>query len=70
VRLHDVRHGVATTLLERGVHPAIASAVLGHSSPAFTMGTYQHVLDGMTEVAAEALAAAFADLQSRPETSG
>lgn len=59
VRLHDVRHGVATTMLDRGVHPAIASAVLGHASPAFTMSTYQHVLDGMTDQAADALGIAF-----------
>lgn len=55
VRLHDVRHGVATTMLAKGVHPAIASAVLGHASPAFTMKAYQHVLDGMTDVAADAI---------------
>jgi integrase len=45
----------ATTLLEKRVHPAIASAVLGHSSTAFTMNTYQHVLDGMTQAAADAI---------------
>jgi len=59
VRLHDCRHAVATTMLDRGVHPAIASAVLGHASPAFTMSTYQHVLDGMTDQAADALGIAF-----------
>jgi integrase len=42
-------------MLERGVHPGIASAALGHSSPAFTMSVYQHVLDGMGEVAAKAI---------------
>jgi integrase len=57
-RLHDVRHAVATAMLERGVHPAIASASLGHSSPAFTMSTYQHVIDGMADQAAAALDAA------------
>lgn len=57
-RLHDVRHGVATVLLDRGVHPAITSAVLGHSNVAFTMTTYQHVLDGMTARAASELDAA------------
>jgi integrase len=54
-RLHDARHAVATTMLATGVHPAIASAVLGHSSPGFTMSTYQHVVDGMTDQAATAL---------------
>jgi integrase len=59
-RLHDCRHAVATAMLAKGVHPAIASAVLGHSSPAFTMSVYQHVTDGMTEQAAVALEAALA----------
>ena len=59
-RLHDLRHGVATVMLEQGVHPAIASAVLGHSSVAFTMDTYQHVIDHMTDQAATALDNAFA----------
>lgn len=39
VRLHDARHGVATAMLEHNVHPAIASAVLGHASESFTMST-------------------------------
>ena len=58
-RLHDLRHGVATALLEQKVHPGIASALLGDSSPAFTMSQYQHVLDGMTDQAAGALDQAF-----------
>ncbi len=47
-------------MLEQGVHPAVASAMLGHSSVAFTMDTYQDVLDQMTEQAATALDDAFA----------
>lgn len=58
IRLHDVRHGVATAFLEQGLHPAIASAALGHSSEAFTMSQYQHVSDRMTEKAAVAIEAA------------
>jgi integrase len=42
-------------MLERNVHPAIASAVLGHASESFTMSTYQHVTPRMTETAAEVL---------------
>lgn len=53
VRLHDVRHGVATALLKGGVHPAIASAVLGHARVAFTLDVYSHVDVGMTATAAE-----------------
>lgn len=59
MRLHDVRHGYATALLAQGVHPAIASAALGHATPGFTMSVYQHVLDEMTDQAAAAIDAAF-----------
>jgi integrase len=59
MRLHDCRHGVASALLAKNVHPAIASAVLGHARVAFTMDTYQHLLDGMTAQAAKALDEAF-----------
>jgi integrase len=56
VRLHDVRHGVATALLADGRVPmAVISALLGHSSTAFTGDTYAHVTEEMTGVAADAL---------------
>ncbi|MCZ7526590.1 MAG: tyrosine-type recombinase/integrase [Acidimicrobiia bacterium] len=55
VRLHDLRHAYATALLEGGVHPGVASAVLGHASPAFTMSAYQHVMDHQADRAAAAL---------------
>lgn len=54
-RLHDCRHGFATTLLERGVDPAITSAVLGHSSTYFTADVYQHVSNRLAGLAAEAI---------------
>lgn len=54
-RLHDVRHGVATALLKGGVHPAIASAVLGHARVAFILDVYSHVDVGMTATAADEL---------------
>lgn len=59
VRLHDLRHAVATVWLEQGLHPGIASAALGHASPAFTMSVYQHVSPEMSDRAAAALDAAF-----------
>ncbi len=59
MRLHDVRHGVATMMLQEDVHMAIASAVLGHADPAFTMRTYQHMTDGMSDSAASAIGNAF-----------
>lgn len=59
-RLHDLRHAFATMMLSGGVHPAITSAVLGHASASFTMLTYQHVLDGMTDQAATVIDEALA----------
>lgn len=54
-RLHDVRHGYATALLTEGVHPKIASEALGHSSVAFTLDTYSHVVQGLQDKAADAI---------------
>ena len=56
VRLHDLRHTHATLLLKAGVPIKVVSERLGHSSPAFTMATYQHVLPGMQREAAETFA--------------
>jgi integrase len=42
MRLHDVRHGVATVLARSGLAPFETSELLGHASPAFTMSVYQH----------------------------
>ncbi len=42
-------------MLDKEIHPAITSAVLGHSNVAFTMNQYQHVVEGMTDRAAAAL---------------
>lgn len=49
-----MRHAVGTTWLEKGLQPAITAA-LGHSTPAFTMSVYQHVVDRMGEQAAAVL---------------
>jgi integrase len=56
IRLHDLRHTHATLLLKAGVPIKVVSERLGHSSPAFTMATYQHVLRGMQREAAETFA--------------
>jgi len=54
-RFHDLRHGFATTLLTAGVHPKVVSEALGHTSVAFTLTVYSHVLPSMQEVAAQAI---------------
>jgi integrase len=58
VRFHDLRHAYATQLLKAGVHPKIVSEALGHSSTAFTMDQYSHVVPSMQEAAADAIGAA------------
>ena len=45
-------HAHATILLKAGVHVKVVSERLGHSSPAFTMTVYQHVIPGMQADAA------------------
>jgi integrase len=59
VRLHDLRHGVATALAKSGTPPLVTSRVLGHSDPAFTMRVYQHVDEEMVDRAAQGIESAF-----------
>lgn len=39
VRLHDLRHGVASQLARKGIHPFMVSKLMGHSSVSFTLDT-------------------------------
>lgn len=59
VRLHDLRHGVATALANSGTPGVVTSKMLGHASVAFTLGTYTHVDDEQIERAAQGLEQAF-----------
>ena len=56
ITLHGLRHTHATLLLKAGVPLKVVSERLGHSTPAFTMATYQHVLPGMQADAARTFA--------------
>jgi integrase len=56
IRLHDLRHTHATLMLKHGVPLKVVSERLGHSTPAFTMAVYQHVLPGMQRDAASTFA--------------
>jgi integrase len=56
VRLHDLRHGHCTLALPAGVHPKVVQERLGHSSVAFTLDRYSHVVPAMQEDAAETVA--------------
>jgi len=61
IRFHDLRHTHASLLIMAGVPIKVVSERLGHSHPAFTMHTYQHLLPGMSAAAAEQFAALIAD---------
>lgn len=65
-RLHDLRHGFATLMLRQKVQPAVVSAMLGHSSPAFTASVYQHVMADMARDAADAVQHALRRPKDRP----
>ena len=49
VRFHDLRHTFASLMLLRGAKPKVVSEALGHSSVAFTMDVYSHIIEGMQE---------------------
>ena len=52
VRFHDLRHTAATLMLSRGVHPKVASEMLGHSTVGITLDLYSHVTETMQRAAA------------------
>ena len=55
IRFHDLRHTAATLMLMKGVHPKIASEMLGHSKIGITLDLYSHVTPTMQQQAADAL---------------
>ena len=57
VRFHDLRHTHATLLLKAGTPPHVVSQRLGHSTVAFTLQVYAHVLPGQQREAADAIEA-------------
>ncbi len=61
IRLHDLRHTHATLMLKHGIPLKVVSERLGHSTPAFTMAVYQHVLPGMQRDAANVFARLIAE---------
>ncbi len=56
IRLHDLRHGVATCALSAGVDIKVVQEMLGHSSSTITRDTYTSVVSQTRHAAAEAIA--------------
>lgn len=55
VRLHDLRHYMATAMLSAGVPVSVVAHRLGHSSPTVTYGVYAHYVRADDGAAADAL---------------
>jgi integrase len=55
--LHGLKHSYASQALAKGVNPLIVSRRLGHSTVAFTLEVYSHVLPQVDAEAAELIAA-------------
>jgi integrase len=55
IRLYDLRHTVATLLLQAGEPVKVVSERLGHTSAAMVLDVYGHVLPGMQKSATETL---------------
>ena len=55
INWHCLRHTAASQWILRGADVFTVSRRLGHSSAAFTMDTYSHLLPGQQKAAAEAL---------------
>lgn len=59
LRFHDLRHSCASFLLAHGVPVKMISEMLGHSSTAFTMDVYGHVLPRLQQQAVTEMDAVF-----------
>ncbi len=60
-RLHDLRHGHATALMN-ATHPRVVADRLCHHDPAFTLKQYTHTLKGQQKQVAADVAAAVDDI--------
>ena len=61
VRLHDLRHYVATRLLTAGVDVRTVAGRLGHRNPSTTLNVYSHFVPETDQEAAETLGRIFED---------
>ena len=57
IRLHDVRHTMATLALQAGVHPKVVQEQLGHAGIEITLDIYSHVPQAVRRDAVDQIAA-------------
>lgn len=55
IRVHDLRHTVASVLLAKGVNPKVVQDLLGHSTVLTTLNTYRHLTESLSRSAAVAM---------------
>jgi integrase len=63
VGFHQLRHTVATLLLEQNVHFAAVSSLLGHQRTSVTLDVYSHVTAGLAVGVAEVMGAKLAEAE-------
>lgn len=61
IRLHDVRHTMATNALAAGIHPKVVQEQLGHATIAVTMDIYSHVPQAVRREGADKIAGLFGE---------
>lgn len=66
IRFHDLRHCHATHMLRAGVNLKVVQERLGHSTAAFTLQVYSHVLRGMQEDASKLVAERLLGTNQKP----
>jgi integrase len=56
IRLHDLRHTLASLALAAGINPKVVSERLGHAAVSITLDTCSHAIPALQEEAAERIA--------------
>lgn len=59
LRLHDLRHSYASTLVSLGIQPKLMAKALGHASAQLSLDRYSHLNDGALAALAEQLDEAY-----------
>ena len=65
---HNLRHTVATLLLEKGENIKTIQELLGHADVRTSLNTYGHVLDRMKAASAEKLNGIIGSVMPRSDT--
>lgn len=55
LRMHDLRHGVASLLADAGVHPSITAAYMRHANTRTSLDVYTHTTKAQERTAADVL---------------